>query len=131
MWTRCPVTDQPHDMSLTGFVDDVFKRTLFLTVAEAVRGVAQNDANLEKAMTPDGYAQNVKKKQLLVSVVGQGSQHLLREARAAAPAAAPGIASAVAQAGAAAAGTAGAVLSTIIRNYEDRCLAYTQAVPHA
>ena len=60
MWTRCPVTDQPHDISLTGFVDDVCKRTLFLTIAEAVRGVAQNDANQEKAMTPDGYAQNAK-----------------------------------------------------------------------
>lgn len=85
MWTRCPGTDQPHDISLTGLVDDVCKRTCFLTIAEAVRGVAQNDANLEKAMTPDGYAQNAKKKQLLVSVAGSGSQHLLREVRAAAP----------------------------------------------
>ena len=43
LFSECPHCPVSVDLSMTAFVDDVARRTLFTSVSEALRGVVIND----------------------------------------------------------------------------------------
>ena len=56
------------------------KRTLFSNFQECLLGAKLNDANLTEAMATLDMTQNLSKKKMVPSIVGDGRMALVREA---------------------------------------------------